>query len=125
VGVTLTPNPIDDATWYQKVYTDHDFETTLMGHVNPRDVLWYANPDFYWGYDNPQVQEWVTQADEASTEAEQVDLLKQVNETIGEEAASAWLYLDPQIRVARADVTGFPVDQVTESFYVADIVRES
>ncbi|HEY0218087.1 MAG TPA: ABC transporter substrate-binding protein [Cellulomonas sp.] len=125
VGVTLTPNPIDDATWYQKVYTDHDFSTTLMGHVNPRDVLWYANPDFYWGYDNPQVQQWVTEADEASTEAEQVDLLTQVNETIGEEAASAWLYLDPQIRVARSDISGFPVDQVTESFYVADIVRGS
>ena len=125
VGVTLTPNPIDDATWYQKVYTDHDFQTTLMGHVNPRDVLWYANPDFYWGYDNPQVQEWVTQADEASTEAEQIDLLTQVNETIGEEAATAWLYLEPQIRVARSEITGFPVDQVTESFYVADITRES
>jgi peptide/nickel transport system substrate-binding protein len=125
VGVTLTPNPIDDATWYQKVYTDHDFETTLMGHVNPRDVLWYANPDFYWGYDNAQVQEWVTEADEASTEAEQVELLTQVNQTIGEEAASAWLYLDPQIRVARSDISGFPENQVTESFYVADIVRES
>jgi peptide/nickel transport system substrate-binding protein len=125
VGVTLTPNPIDDATWYQQVYTDHDFETTLMGHVNPRDVLWYANPDFYWGYDNAQVQEWVAQADQASTETEQVDLLTQVNETIGEEAASAWLYLNPQIRVARSDISGFPVDQVTESFYVADIVRES
>lgn len=125
VGVTLTPNPIDDATWYQKVYTDHDFETTLMGHVNPRDVLWYANPDFYWGYDNAQVQQWVTEADEASTEAEQVELLTQVNQTIGEEAASAWLYLDPQIRVARSDISGFPENQVTESFYVADIVRES
>lgn len=125
VGVTLTPHPVDDATWYQKVYTDHDFQTTLMGHVNPRDVLWYANPDFYWGYDNPQVQQWVAQADQAATEQEQVDLLTQVNTTIGEEAASAWLYLDPQIRVARSDVTGFPVDQVTESFYVADIVRGS
>lgn len=125
VGVTLTPNPVDDATWYQKVYTDHDFTTTLMGHVNPRDVLWYANPDFYWGYDNPQVQQLVAQADAAATEQEQVDLLTQVNETIGQEAASAWLYLDPQIRVARSDITGFPKDQVTESFYVADIVRES
>jgi peptide/nickel transport system substrate-binding protein len=125
VGVTLTPNPVDDATWYQKVYTDHDFSTTLMGHVNPRDVLWYANPDFYWGYDNPQVQQLVTAADQAATEAEQVELLTRVNETIGEEAASAWLYLDPQIRVARAEISGFPVDQVTESFYVADIVRGS
>lgn len=123
VGVTLTPNPIDDATWYQKVYTDHDFDTTLMGHVNPRDVLWYANPDFYWGYDNPEVQEWVAQADQAATEDEQVELLTRVNETIGEEAASAWLYLDPQIRVARSEITGFPENQVTESFYVADITR--
>lgn len=124
VDVTLAANPVDDATWYQKVYTDHDFTTTLMGHVNPRDVLWYANPDFYWGYDNPQVRQWVAEADEAPTEAEQIELLTRVNETLGEEAASAWLYLDPQIRVARAGVTGYPVDQVTESFYVADIVRE-
>ena len=124
VGVTLTLNPVDDATWYQKIYTDHDFQTTLMGHVNPRDVVWYANPDFYWGYDNKDVQQWVADADQATTTDEQTALLTQVNETIGQEAASAWLYLDPQIRVARAEITGFPVNQVTESFYVADIVRE-
>ena len=124
VGVTLTLNPVDDATWYQKIYTDHDFQTTLMGHVNPRDVVWYANPDFYWGYDNKDVQQWVADADQAATTEEQTALLTQVNETIGQEAASAWLYLDPQIRVARAEITGFPVNQVTESFYVADIVRE-
>lgn len=124
VGVTLTLNPVDDATWYQKVYTDHDFQTTLMGHVNPRDVVWYANPDFYWGYDNKDVQQWVADADQAATADEQTALLTKVNETIGQEAASAWLYLDPQIRVARAEITGFPVNQVTESFYVADIVRE-
>jgi peptide/nickel transport system substrate-binding protein len=123
VGVTLTLNPIDDATWYQKIYTDHDFETTIMGHVNPRDVVWYANPDFYWGYDNADVQQWVADADAATSEEEQVELLTQVNQTIGEEAATAWLYLDPQIRVARSEISGFPVDQVTESFYVADIVR--
>ncbi|MEV7963496.1 ABC transporter substrate-binding protein [Oerskovia paurometabola] len=124
VGVTLTLNPVDDATWYQKIYTDHDFQTTLMGHVNPRDVVWYANPDFYWGYDNKDVQQWVADADQAATADEQTALLTKVNETIGQEAASAWLYLDPQIRVARAEITGFPVNQVTESFYVADIVRE-
>lgn len=124
VGVTLNLNPIDDATWYQKIYTDKDYETTLMGHVNPRDLVWYANPDFYWGYNNADVQQWVADADQAATTDEQVALLRKVNETIGLEAPSAWLYLDPQIRVARSDISGFPIDQVTESFYVADIVRE-
>lgn len=123
VGVTLNLNPIDEAEWYERIYTEHDFETTLMGHVNPRDVVWYANPDFYWGYDNPDVQEWVTEADVAETEEEQVDLLRKVNETIAQEVASAWLFLDPQIRVAKKEITGFPANQVTESFYVADIVR--
>jgi len=124
VGVTVSLHPIDDATWYQKVYTDKDYETTLMGHVNPRDLVWYANPDFYWGYDNAAVQQWVAEADQAATGEEQVALLRKVNETVGLEAPSAWLYLDPQIRVAKSEISGFPIDQVTESFYVADIVRE-
>ena len=124
VGVTLNLNPIDDPEWYQRIYTDHDFETTLMGHVNARDMVWYANPDFYWGYDNTDVQEWVAQSDVAESEEEQVALLRKVNETIAQEAATAWLYLDPQIRVAKKEITGFPANQVTESFYVADIVRE-
>lgn len=125
VGVTLELNPIDDATWYERIYTNHDFETTLMGHVNPRDMLWYANPDFYWGYDSAEVQQLVADSERAGSEEEQAELLSQANVLMAEEAASAWLYLEPQIRVAAAGVTGFPVDQVTESFYVADITRES
>lgn len=125
IGVTLTLNPIDDATWYQKIYTDHDFQTTIMNHVNPRDVVWYANPDFYWGYDNKDVQQWVAQADEAKTADEQTALLKKVNIQIADDAASAWLYLVPQLRVASSKVAGYPVDQVVESFYVADITKSA
>ena len=125
VGVTLELNPIDDATWYQRVYTDHDFATTLMGHVNPRDIFWYANPDFYWGYDSAEFQELVAASEAAGSDEEQANLLRQANELMAQDAASAWLYLEPQIRVAAAGVTGFPVDQATESFYVADITRES
>ncbi|WP_413451330.1 ABC transporter substrate-binding protein [Georgenia phoenicis] len=125
IGVTLELNPIDDATWYQRIYTDHDFETTLMGHVNPRDIFWYANPDFYWGYDSAEFQELVAASEAAGSDEEQTELLRQANELMAQDAASAWLYLEPQIRVAAAGITGFPVDQATESFYVADITRES
>ncbi|WP_324650584.1 ABC transporter substrate-binding protein [Georgenia sp. H159] len=124
VGVTLELNPIDDATWYQRIYTDHDFETTLMGHVNPRDVFWYANPEFYWGYDSAEFQELVAASEAAGSDEEQTALLREANELMAQDAASAWLYLEPQIRVAAAGVTGYPVDQATESFYVADITRE-
>ena len=48
-------NVITADEWYTKVFKNHDFAATLQEHVNDRDVVWYGNPDFYWGYDNPQV----------------------------------------------------------------------
>lgn len=125
VGVTVNLDPIDDSTWYEQVYTNHDYQTTLMNHNNPRDVLWYANPDFYWQYDNAEVQELKIQSDEASTDEEQVELIHQLSGILAEEAPSAWLFQAPQIRIARAGVTGYSPNKNAEPFYVADIVKES
>ncbi len=123
VGVTLNPVPIDDSTWYEKVYTNKDYETTLMDHNNPRDVLWYANPDFYWQYDNPEVQELKVASDEAGTDEEQTESIHELSKIIATEAPSAWLFQAPQIRIARAGVSGYSADKVAEPFYVANIVK--
>lgn len=123
VGVTLNLVPIDDSTWYEDVYTNKDYQTTLMDHNNPRDVLWYANPDFYWQYDNPQVQELKKKSDEASSIEEQTEAIHEISRIIAEEAPSAWLFMAPQIRIAKAGVTGFSPDKNAEPFYVAEIVK--
>lgn len=124
IGVTLQLEAIDDSTWYEKVYTNADYETTLMNHNNPRDVLWYANPDFYWQYDSEEVQELAVSAEEAGSEEEQSEDIHALSAILAEEAPSAWLFLTPQIRIAAAGVTGFSPDKNAEPFYVANIVRE-
>ncbi len=123
IGVTVNLDPIDDSTWYEKVYTNRDYQTTLMNHNNPRDILWYANPKFYWNYDNAQVQALKLQSDEASTDEEQTKAIHELSRIIATEAPSAWLFQAPQIRIARAGVTGFSPDKVAEPFYVAGIVK--
>ena len=125
VGVTVELDAIDDSTWYERVYSEKNYETTLMNHNNPRDVLWYANPDFYWQYDSPEVQELAVAAEEAENEDAQTDLIHELAEILAEEAPSAWLFMSPQIRIAREGVTGFSPDKNAEPFYVASIVRES
>src|SRR5690625_6457133 len=94
-----------------------------MNHNNPRDVLWYANPDFYWQYDSPEVQELAVAAEEAENEDAQTDLIHELAEILAEEAPSAWLFMSPQIRIAREGVTGVSPDKNAEPFYVASIVR--
>jgi peptide/nickel transport system substrate-binding protein len=123
VGITVEINTISADEWYTKVFQDLDFQATLQEHVNDRDVVWYGNPDFYWGYDNADVQQWVSQAEQATTTDEQTALLKKVNTQIAEDAASVWLYLYPQIVVASSDVSGYGVNGLNSQFFAYDIVK--
>jgi peptide/nickel transport system permease protein len=46
--------------------------------VNDRDLIWYGNPNFYWGYDNADVQKWVKDAQSAKTADEQTAVYKKI-----------------------------------------------
>lgn len=124
VGITVKINTISADEWYSKVFKERDFEATLQEHVNDRDVVWYGNPDFYWGYNNADVTAWVAAAEDSATEAEQTELLKKVNQQIAEDAASVWLYLYPQIVVASTDVSGYPVNGLNSQFFAYDITKK-
>ncbi|WP_433585171.1 ABC transporter substrate-binding protein [Microbacterium hydrocarbonoxydans] len=123
VGITVKINTISADEWYTKVFKEQDFQATLQEHVNDRDVVWYGNPDFYWGYDNADVQQWVSEAEQATSTDEQTALLKKVNEQIAADAASVWLYLYPQIVVASSDLSGYPVNGLNSQFFAYDIVK--
>lgn len=123
VGITANINIITDDEWYQKVYTDTDFEATLQGHVNDRDINFYGNPDFYWGYDNADVQTWLSESEAAASVEEQTELIKKANQQISDDAASVWLYLNPQLRVAAEGVSGVPQNGLNSLFYVYDITK--
>ncbi|MEW1721488.1 ABC transporter substrate-binding protein [Streptomyces sp. NPDC093109] len=123
VGIDVKINIITPDEWYTKVYKNHDFSATLQEHVNDRDIVWYGNPDFYWGYDNKQVTEWVKQAEESDTTAQQTALLKKVNTKIAEDAASDWLYLYPQIVVANTKLSGYPLNGLNSQFFAYGIKK--
>ncbi len=124
VGVTVNIVSITADEWYTKVFKERDYQVTLQEHVNDRDVVWYGNPDFYWGYDNPEVTKLVEEAESAKTEAAQTEKLKAANRIIAEEAASAWLYLYPQIVVSASNVSGYPVNGLNSQFYAYNIEKK-
>jgi peptide/nickel transport system substrate-binding protein len=124
VGVTVILRPTNMDEWYSKVYTNKNFEATIMGHVNDRDVVWYGNPDFYWGYTNNEVIKLVGEADQSATTEEQTQKLLEVNRIIAREAASVWLFLHPHIVVSDARFSGYPINGLNTQFYVYNIVRK-
>jgi peptide/nickel transport system substrate-binding protein len=123
VGVKVNINIITANEWYEKIYKAHDFQATLQEHVNHRDIVFYGNPDFYWGYNNPDVVKLIADSESAATEADQVAKLTEANKLIAEDAASNWLYLYPQIVVSAANVTGYPVNGLNSQFFAYGIKK--
>jgi len=123
VGVKVNINIITANEWYTKIYQQHDFQATLQEHVNHRDIVFYGNPDFYWGYNNPEVTKLIADSETAASEDEQVADLKKANELIAEDAASDWLYLYPQIVVSAANITGYPINGLNSQFYAYGIKK--
>ena len=85
--------------------TNADYDLTIVAHVEPRDVLTYANPAFYWRYDNPAVQEAVKKGTEGTVE-EYTTELRTAARLIAEDAASVWLFALPNLVVTQHGVTG-------------------
>jgi peptide/nickel transport system substrate-binding protein len=123
VGIKVNINVITANEWYTKVYKAHDFQATLQEHVNHRDVVFYGNPDFYWGYNNPNVVDLIKQSEASATTDEQTAKLKEANGIIAEDAASNWLYLYPQIVVSAKAVSGYPLNGLNSQFFVSGIKK--
>ncbi|MEP9374846.1 ABC transporter substrate-binding protein [Mesorhizobium sp. KR1-2] len=125
VGITVNINVITANEWYTKIYKAHDFQATLQEHVNHRDIVFYGNPDFYWGYDNPKVVDLIKSAETSATTDEQTAKLTEANRTIAEDAASSWLYLYPQIVISKANVSGYPVNGLNSQFFAYGIKKSA
>lgn len=121
IGVKVTIRIITANEWYEKIYKARDFQATLQEHVNHRDVVFYGNPDFYWGYNNPDVVKLIADSEAAASTDAQTDMLRKANAMIAEDAASNWLYLYPQIVVSAANVSGYPVNGLNSQFFAAGI----
>ncbi|WIE63604.1 ABC transporter substrate-binding protein [Curtobacterium sp. MCLR17_036] len=115
VGITLTVDRVDFATWLSTVFQapkkgPRDFDLSMVDHVEARDFGNWANPEYYFGYDNPEVQALYAESIAATTEADKVDALRKAARIVSEDAAGEWLYTATEITAVRSGVTGFPVD---------------
>lgn len=111
------------AVWLSTVFTDADYDMSIVAHVEPRDLpALFANPDYYLRYDNPEVQAAVAAAD-LGTEQEQVEQMQLAARTLSEDAAADFLFLQPNLMVADRDIQGLPKNAIVESFRLADLTQ--
>ena len=111
------------AVWLSTVFTDADYDMSIVAHVEPRDLpAVFGNPEYYTRYDNKQLQADLAAAD-AGTPEEQVTLMKKAARELSQDAAADFLFLQPNLMVAEKGITGLPKNAITESFRLSDLSR--
>jgi peptide/nickel transport system substrate-binding protein len=123
VGVSARIEVLEFPVWLDVVFKQHDYDLSLVAHVEPRDLPIFADPTYYFGYDSPRYQELLEQAATADEQAA-VELRRQAAQLLAEDAAAGFLFVLPNLMVAEADVTGLPVNRVSESLDLTGVTRD-
>ena len=125
VGITLDVNSVDFTTWLTDVYTNKDYELSFVLHTEARDYENWADPDYYFTYDNPEVQDLYAQSLAATDEAEAADLLQQAGRLVAEDHAADWLYNGASVIAVGTNITGMPSINVNERLNVVEIAKSN
>ncbi len=121
IGVTLKVEPMEFPRWLQGVFLNaQDYDLTIINHVEERDIGNYADPKYYWHYNNPQVADWLKQADAQPDEGKRKDLYAQVQRQLADDAANLWVYAANQLLVLKSTLQGCQMPGISPSLYLGD-----
>ncbi len=121
VGVKVELVNMEWAQWLEDVLTNKDFDLSIISHVEPFDIGIYANPDYYFGYDNPEVQALNETLNATTDEAERKRLAQQFQTIIAEDAVNGYLFELAQTGVWNAKLEGMWQNAPIEGVVLRDI----
>lgn len=123
VGITLKVNSVDFNTWLSNVYQNKEYDLSVVDHVESRDFGLWANPNYYFTYDNAQVQKLYQDAVSATNDQQASDDLAKAAKIVSEDMAADWLYNGQSVVAVGTDITGMPVDNVNSRIDLAHIAK--
>ena len=123
VGITLKVNAVEFSAWLNDVYINKNYDLSFVLHTEAHDFENWANPDYYFTYDNPEVQALYAKSVAATDPDQAADFLKQAAKIVASDQAADWLYNGASVVAVAPTVTGFPTVNTNERMNLADLAK--
>ncbi|WP_299146357.1 ABC transporter substrate-binding protein [uncultured Tateyamaria sp.] len=115
VGIKAEIINVEWAQWLETVFRGKTFGLTIVSHTEPMDIGIYANPDYYFQYDNPAFQELITTLNSTTDPDTRTNLMAKAQEIIAGDAVNGYLFQLAQLSVAKAGVQGLWTNAPTQA----------
>ena len=106
VGIKAEIINVEWAQWLESVFNGKSFGLTIVSHTEPMDIGIYANPDYYFQYDNPEFQALMDTLNKTTDPDERTALLGDAQRMIADDAVNGYLFQLAALTVAKAGVRG-------------------
>lgn len=125
VGFSVTLDTVEfPAVWLNTVLKGHDYQASLVSHVEPRDIpLLFGDPTYYLGYNSQRTRDLLARA-QAGTPEEEVETMRAAVDTIMADTAALTLLNAPNIVLTAPGVSGVDPNVVTDGLELRSIHKE-
>jgi len=106
VGIRAKIIPLEWAQWLDQVFKRSEYDLTIVSHVEPMDVIRYANPDYFVHYDNAEFRALIDRAEATLDEAGQRKVWEEVQKKLAEDVPVVPLFQLPKVGVAKTGLHG-------------------
>jgi peptide/nickel transport system substrate-binding protein len=113
VGITAEISNLEWAQWIEEVFNGKDFGLSIVSHTEPMDISIYADPEYYFQYDNPEFQALMDTLNATTDPATRSALLADAQTTISEDYVNGYLFQLAVPTVAKAGLNGLWLNQPT------------
>lgn len=105
-GIRTQIEQVEFAQWLEGTFTQKNYDLSIIAHVEPMDIGVYANPNYYFQYDNAAFRAVMEKADAATDVAERNRYLQDAQRMLAEDAVNGFLFQLPKLSVVRKGLKG-------------------
>ncbi|MFV3130975.1 ABC transporter substrate-binding protein [Niveispirillum sp. KHB5.9] len=104
VGIRVRIRNIEWAAWLDEVYKRHDFDLTIVSHIEPFDYAIYGRTGYYFGYESPAYRALLSDLKAAPDAGTRHRILGDLQQQLAGDAVNGFLYQYPHLGVQDRDL---------------------
>ncbi len=121
IGITVNITSLQFADWLKTVFTDKDYDLSIVSHVEPNDIGVFAKDGYYFNYKSDAFNAVMAELGKTADPAQRTALLQQAQTILAKDYAAGFLFEHLNMVVANKDIQGLWKNAPIPAFDVTQV----
>jgi len=106
VGIKTETINLEWAQWLSEVFTDKNYDLTIVSHTEPNDIGIFARDDYYFDYHSDAFKKIIAELDATADPARRSELLKAAQKQLADDYDAGYLFELAKVGVENGKLKG-------------------